>query len=204
MCRSFSIIISHSLWSMAGCGACRIERLLEDVTPLCNSWKVTTGKDRYGCGAELIFRKKHVPFLSIFYSFFFFFFKDIYLKLGLLPPYSGSSEHFIVTQFDVIMLTLCTSDSFLWHFIGTPFSSLFVSMETDEHFSPLVSNSPAWLICSWCSVLRGYRLTKSFLQCIKYPRHKWLILFQLCGLLADNQCGNDILFLRRIGHVKHP
>lgn len=74
MCRSFSIIISHSLWSMPGSGACRIERLLEDVTPLCNSWKVATGKDQYGFGAELMFTEKtaHVPFLSIFISFFFF------------------------------------------------------------------------------------------------------------------------------------
>jgi len=52
---------------MAGCGACRIELLLVDLTPLCNNWKVTTGKDRYGCGEELMFRKK--PFLKSLFLF---------------------------------------------------------------------------------------------------------------------------------------
>lgn len=105
------------------------------------------------------------------------------LKLYLLPPHSGSSERLALTHFwcDLVGSAHLRPfpAMFYWYSIflsvcchgnGWTFQSLSVVPYT---------NSPARLICSPCSVLWGYGLTKSFPQCIKCSGHKSLsVLFQ--------------------------
>lgn len=117
--------------------------------------------------------------INILYNFlllilFLFFFKSRNRNLPVwstsalpLPPHSGSPEHFTVTLWCDLVGSVHLRQfpaTFYWY-------SIFLSVcfhgnwWTFQSLSAVpYTNSPPWLICSWCSALRGYRLTKSFLH----------------------------------------